>query len=325
MPIRKHSSRKLSGGRRSSGRKLSGGRRRRSGRKLSGGRRRRRSGRRLSGGKDCPKGKVLNPKTNRCITVGGKVYNALFGPDAKKPAAPQESAAKPTKKPKSSAKKPAKKPKKEPVKEQWGLVLLKNDYRPYLDPEYKCKRMFKTRDEQNKLHTKIGNLWRKIRKTDHHRAKKLYQELDDIRDGMVFGDRLILEVHGLYRSKSGCYLGRAFKKAVESEKDEDWDFLNNLLNYLYQQKFNLKRNDKYYIASASKQRNHPMEADVIESAFPTFVNLTDPYSKRSAALAAAQAYVDENGPDEKNYANLRFRQDDSPEREIGSYIDFLEL
>ena len=37
MPIRKHSSRKLSGGRRSSGRKLSGRRRRRSGRKLSGG------------------------------------------------------------------------------------------------------------------------------------------------------------------------------------------------------------------------------------------------------------------------------------------------
>ena len=73
-----------------------------------------------------------------------------------------------------------------------------------------------------------------------------------------------------------------------------------------------------------------MQADVIDSdyveyAFPKFVNLTPPYRKRDAALKAAKDFVDKNGPYEDDYANLRFRQDDSPEREIASYIDFLEL
>ena len=235
MPIRKHSSRKLSGGRR------------RSGRKLSGGRRRRRSGRRLSGGKDCPEGKVLNPKTNRCIKRGGRVYNALFGPDAKKPAAPKESAVKKPAAPKSS-KKPAAKP-----------------------AAKKKKKSLASKEELRKL----------------------------------------------------------FETSVASEKDKDWDAFYKALNALYRDKFNLKKDDTYYIASVSKQLNRPAEPNVIDSdddktAFPVFLDLTHPYKKRDAARAAAEDFIGEIGElqPKEIYKKMRFETGDLDE-EINTYVNFL--
>ena len=123
---------------------------------------------------------------------------------------------------------------------------------------------------------------------------------------------------------------KLFQTSVDSDDDErDWDAFYKALNALYRDKFDLKKDETYYIANASKERNRPMQAHVISSyedttAFPVFIleDLKVPYKKRDDALAAAQAFVEMYGPDEDSYEKIRFSTG-SPAREIARYISFL--
>lgn len=123
-------------------------------------------------------------------------------------------------------------------------------------------------------------------------------------------------------------LKKLFQTSVGSVDDKrDWDAFYKALNALYRDKFDLKENETYYIASASKERNRPMQADVISSnedttAFPVFEDLKVPYKKRKDARAAAQAFVEMYGPDEDSYEKKRFSTG-SPALEIARYISFL--
>jgi len=124
-------------------------------------------------------------------------------------------------------------------------------------------------------------------------------------------------------------LKKLFQTSVDSDDKRDWDAFYKALNALYRDKFDLKKDETYYIANASKERNRPMQAHVISSyedttAFPVFnkEDLKVPYKKRNDAWAAAQAFVEMYGPDEDSYEKIRFSTG-SPAREIARYISFL--
>jgi len=132
------------------------------------------------------------------------------------------------------------------------------------------------------------------------------------------------------KKKSLEELRKLFITSLASKKDKDWDTFYKALNALYRDKFRLEKDETYYIASASKERNRPMEAYVISSkedrtAFPVFIleKLKVPYNNRNDAIKAAEAFVAETGPYEDDYENIRFTTG-SPALEIAKYISFLE-